>query len=327
MDIGRAPVWSEPGDVISIRLPIRPDRYRTRREAASEVALSIDDDLAVEVRSGLFAWLLVRMLPIPFPKNRSLLKMVRSLIIAAFIGFILVSASAAQPARTILAIGAHAGDAELTSGAILAGQARQGDRVVILHMTLGEGGNMQMTPEEYGEQKRREAIEAARVLGAEPIFAPYLDGQLPDDEDVRRYVANVIREVKPTHVITHWKESIHKDHARTHRIVADAVLLAALPGVELEHPSHRGVRLFYAENWEDPEGFMPYLYVDVSEVADVWEEAVTKYEFVGGDISSFPYLDYYRALMVKRGAEARRDRAVALDIDPMGKKQIIDGFR
>lgn len=250
--------------------------------------------------------------------------------LSAFLLLVLFSAPgvSSQPARTIMAIGAHAGDAELTSGAILALQAEAGDRVVILHMTLGEGGNPRMTPEAYARQKREEALEAARILGAEAIFAPYADGQLPDDEDVRRYVADVIRQVQPTHIITHWRESIHKDHARTHRIVTDAVLLAALPGVELDHPAHRGVRgVYYAENWEDPEDFSPYVYVDVTEVADRWDEAVSQYEFVRGDISAFPYLDYYRALMVTRGAEARRGRAVALDIDPMGKKQIIDGFR
>lgn len=238
------------------------------------------------------------------------------------------AALAQEPAvRTILAVGAHAGDVELTSGAILARQAALGDRIVILHLTLGEGGNPQMPPSEYAEQKRSEALEAARVLGADVMFGPYGDGQLPDDEEVRRYVANVIREVGPTHVITHWKESIHKDHARTHRIVSDAVLLAALPGVELSHPAHRGVRgIYYAENWEDADGFSPYVYVDVSDVAATWEEAVTQYEFVRGGISSFPYLDYYRALMATRGAEARRGRAVALDIDPMGKKRVLDSL-
>ena len=66
---------------------------------------------------------------------------------------------------TILAIGAHAGDVELTSGAVLAKQAMKGERVVILHLTLGERGNPKMTAEAYGEQKRREATEAAKALG------------------------------------------------------------------------------------------------------------------------------------------------------------------
>ena len=56
-------------------------------------------------------------------------------------------------AATILAIGAHAGDVELTSGAVLLHQHLRGDRIVILHLTLGEGGNPKMSPADYGAQK------------------------------------------------------------------------------------------------------------------------------------------------------------------------------
>ncbi len=232
-----------------------------------------------------------------------------------------------EPARTILAIGAHAGDIELTSGALLLKQSREGDRVVLLHLTLGEGGNPQLSPTAYGEQKRREALAAAEVIGAEVIFGPYRDGELPNDEAVRRYVADVIRQVKPTHLITHWERSIHKDHANAHAVVKDAVLLASLEGVVTEHPHHRGIRgIYYAENWEDTEGFQPYLYLDVTEEWDRWRELVMKYEFVRGGISTFPYLDYYDALAVVRGAEARRRRAVAFDIDALGKKRVLDSL-
>ena len=237
-------------------------------------------------------------------------------------------AQAVTPARTILAIGAHAGDAELTSGLLLAHQRRLGDRTVILHLTLGEGGNPKLSPDAYGEQKRREAQAVAATLGAEVLFAPYKDGQLPDDDATRRYVADVIRQVKPTHVLTHWGASIHKDHAATHRVVVDAVLLASLPGVVTEHPAWRGLRsVWYAENWEDADGFRPYVYVGVSpEDSTRWREAVSKYEFVGGKISSFAYLDYYSALMTVRGAESNRRRAVAFDIDQLGKRRVIDSL-
>jgi LmbE family N-acetylglucosaminyl deacetylase len=237
-------------------------------------------------------------------------------------------AQPSAPARTILAIGAHAGDAELTTGLLLAKQRRLGDRTVILHLTLGEGGNPKLTPEVYGEQKRREAQAVAAALGADVLFAPYKDGQLPDDDVARRYVADVIRQVRPTHILTHWGESIHKDHAAAHRIVVDAVLLASLPGVVTEHPAWRGVRaVWYAENWEDPDGFHPFVYVAVApEDSTRWREAVAKYEFVGGKISSFAYLDYYSALMTLRGAESRRGRAVSFEIDQIGKKRIIDSL-
>ena len=148
----------------------------------------------------------------------------------------------ASQQKTILAIGAHAGDMELTAGAVLIKQHKLGDRVVILQMTLGEGGNPRLPAAVYGAQKRREALAADSVIGAETIFAPYRDGEIPNDDAARKYVADVIRTVKPTYVITHWPHSIHKDHTNTSLIVQDAVLLASLEGVVTQHPAHRGVR-------------------------------------------------------------------------------------
>src|SRR5688572_1021071 len=150
--------------------------------------------------------------------------------------------SARRQPRTILAIGAHAGDMELTAGALLIKHRKLGDRVVILHMTLGEGGNRRLSPAVYGAQKRREALAADSVIGAEAIFAPYKDGELPNDEEARRYVADIIRQVKPSFIITHWQKSIHKDHSTTSLLVQDAVLVASLPGVVTGTPAHRGIR-------------------------------------------------------------------------------------
>jgi N-acetylglucosamine malate deacetylase 1 len=237
------------------------------------------------------------------------------------------STTAPLSPRVILAIGAHAGDMELTAGQLLIHQHKRGDRVVILQMTLGEGGNSKMTPAAYGAQKRREALAADSVIGAETIFAPYKDGEIPNDEAVRRYVADIIRQVKPTYVVTHWQKSIHKDHSITSAIVQDAVLLASLEGVQTGHPAHRGLRgIYYADNWEDGEDFLPYVYVDASDDMVQWRDAVTRYEFVRGGISSFRYLDYYDALSVVRGAIAGKQRAVAFDIDSFGKRRVLDAL-
>lgn len=235
--------------------------------------------------------------------------------------------AAATPARTILAIGAHAGDMELTSGAVLLGAHLRGDRVVILHMTLGEGGNPRLSPAAYGDQKRREALQVGAALGAEVLFAPYRDGEVPNDEEVRRYVADVIRQVKPTQIITHWKESMHKDHARTSAVVRDAVLLASLAGVVTAHAAHRGVRsVWYAENWEDAPGFVPFVYVKVSESLPAWREAVTGYEFARGVTSGFPYIEYYTALATVRGAVVFKGQAVAFAVEPEGQRRALDSL-
>jgi LmbE family N-acetylglucosaminyl deacetylase len=235
--------------------------------------------------------------------------------------------AASAPVRTVLAVGAHAGDAELTSGLLLARQHMRGDRTVILHLTLGEGGNPKLSPEAYGAQKRREALAVGAALGAEVLFGPYRDGEVPNDDAARRFVADVIRRVKPTYVITHWRESLHKDHAAAHAVVRDAILLASLAGVVTDQPPHRGIRgVWYAENWEDADDFRPYVYVDVTGALDRWRGAVSKYEFVGGGISGFRYLDYYTALATVRGAEARKTHAIAFDVESYAKRRVIDSL-
>jgi LmbE family N-acetylglucosaminyl deacetylase len=231
------------------------------------------------------------------------------------------------PRRTVLAIGAHAGDMELTCGAVLLDAHRRGDRVVVLHLTLGEGGNPKLSPAEYGAQKRREALAVGQALGAEVRFAPYRDGELPNDEATRRYVADVIRDVKPTIVLTHWRESIHRDHATTSAVTQDAVLLASLAGVQTAHPAWRGVRtVWYTDNWEDATGFVPYVYVGVSGAVPAWKAAVEQYEFARGVTSGFPYVDYYTALATVRGAIARKGQAVAFAVDPGSQRRVLDSL-
>lgn len=227
--------------------------------------------------------------------------------------------------QTILAIGAHAADMDLTAGALLAHQHKLGDRVVLLHMTLGEAGNPHMSPQQYAQQKRREAEAAAKDLGAEVIIGPYPDAMLPNDEEARRYVADIIRQVKPTYVITHWKNSFHKDHRNTHMIVVDAVLMAGLEAVKTAHPPYSGVReIYYAENWEDDEGFQPYVYVDTSDVFEQWKKAVREYQMVRGGVSPFHYFQYYTSLEQMRGALIGKQCAVAMDVDQSAKRVVLE---
>jgi LmbE family N-acetylglucosaminyl deacetylase len=247
------------------------------------------------------------------------------LLVACFFGCALLQDAPAQQPRTILAIGAHAGDAELTSGPLLAAERARGSRVIILDLTLGEKGHPTLTAEQYAAQKRREAERVAQVIGAELEIGPWKDAEIPNDENARKWVAALIRRVRPNLVLTHWKKSLHRDHATTSAIVQDAVLLAALPGVSgVEGQPHRGVSIWYAENWEDAEDFKPYIYMGVDTASWTrWKEAVSNFAFARG-ATGFPYIDYYDALGRVRGIEARKPRAVAFEIEPYGKRRVLD---
>lgn len=210
---------------------------------------------------------------------------------------------------TILAIGGHVGDMELTAGGALATHSLRGDHIVTLALTAGEkGAPAGRDIADYRKQKVQEAETFAKMLGGRAIVLDYPDGSLPDNDEVRFQVCDVIREVKPQAVITHWKNSMHKDHQNTHKIVVDARFYASLGSFERELPSHFANRLYFAENWEDSVGFRPFVYMDTTEGYELWKKAAATHWFVTGS-TSFPYLEYYDHLSRVRGIERRTGRA------------------
>ncbi len=73
--------------------------------------------------------------------------------------------------KTIMAIGGHVGDMELTAGGVLASAALRGDKIITVALTGGERGNPKdKTVEEYRVQKIEEANKFAKELEVRPLF-------------------------------------------------------------------------------------------------------------------------------------------------------------
>jgi N-acetylglucosamine malate deacetylase 1 len=212
----------------------------------------------------------------------------------------------------LMVIGAHAGDAENMAGALVLKHTRAGCRASVVHMTLGEAGHPTMTPDAYAVQRREEVAASARLMGAEAVVLPYRDGELPASEEVKRSVCDLIREMRPTVILTHWRGSIHKDHIATHDIVRDAVFYAALSTVQGSRLAHRVHGLYFPENWEDMEDWRADLYIDVGDVWDAYLEVLRSHALMRGSVSSFRYLEYYDALGTVRGCLGGSHKAVAL---------------
>lgn len=229
--------------------------------------------------------------------------------------------------EVIMAIGGHVGDAELTSGGVLASMALQGHKIITVALTGGERGNPpHLSVTEYRKQKEREAAEFASMLNGEAVVLPYRDGELPDDQKVRFELCDIIRKYKPNVLLTHWKNSIHRDHMITHKIVKDAQFYAGLASIERELPAHYAAGPYYAENWEDATDFVPYTYVEVTpEGYELWQRAIQKHWFAVNS-TSFKYMDYYSHLMIVRGHLARKAYAEAFAVDEEQKKIVWKSF-
>jgi LmbE family N-acetylglucosaminyl deacetylase len=202
--------------------------------------------------------------------------------------------------KSLLVVGAHAFDAEVIAGPLAATAAKRGLAVTFLHLTMGEQGHTSLAPKAYAEQKRAEAGRFCAKLGISWRELGYPDAFLPDTDEVALEIADVIRELKPDTIVTHWQGSWHKDHRAAANATKTAMLYAALPTLERAHPAFSPGLLLFGENWEDDEGFVASELVDVSEGFDTWRDAITEYELARG-LSSFPYVDYYSALYRMRG--------------------------
>lgn len=219
----------------------------------------------------------------------------------------------------ILAIGGHAGDMDLTAGAVIAKYTQEGHRATFLHLTPGEKGHPRLTPVEYGKQKIEEARRFAEIVGADVRFMSYKDAELPVNDEVKYQVADIIREIKPDMIITHWKGSIHKDHSNTYDIVNDARFYAGLKTIERDLPAHWVSKVYYADNWEDPYDYHPEVFIDIPEEAyETWVKAMSVYAYARGETYGFPFIDYYKALTIVRGAPVNLKRAQAFAV-PRGE--------
>jgi N-acetylglucosamine malate deacetylase 1 len=172
-------------------------------------------------------------------------------------------------------------------------------------MTLGERGHrVTGRTDAYADQKKAEAERSASLLGARVRMLEYGDTRLPNDDETKLAICDLLRELRPDLVFTHWQGSWHKDHRNAHELVMDGCFYAALPGVQRSHPAWAVSRVMFPENWEDPVDFRPQHYEDISDTYERWVEALDAYALSRENLAAFPYRDFYTSLARVRGCQA-----------------------
>src|SRR4051812_18764025 len=226
----------------------------------------------------------------------------------------------------IMAIAAHPGDALFTMGATVAAHIQHGGSGVFVNLSLGERGHPTMERAEYGELQRLATDRAAAILGAESVFVPYPDAEIPATEEAALAVCDCIRRHKPDILLTHWKGSWHKDHRNTFQIVRDAIFYAELRSLAREFPAVAAPRVYFAENWEDAEEFQFDILLDTTAVHEGWMNACAVFPMWRGETGLIRYNDYYSSLARMRGCLAGFDWAVGLMSDPEQRLKKIRSF-
>ncbi len=179
----------------------------------------------------------------------------------------------------VLAICAHPDDSELICGGTLARSVALGRSAGIIAVTGGELGSRGSV-----DLRAQESAAAAKVLGLsfhETLGLP--DGAVLNTPETRAQLAVLIRQAKPSVVITHWLKGRHPDHAVTAQLVRDACFVAGLKNIESAVPPHRPRKILHALSFrEDNE--KPTFVVDVSDSFEKKLEAVRCYASQFSDV-------------------------------------------
>jgi len=150
-----------------------------------------------------------------------------------------------------------------------------GWQIHYLNVASGNLGSMQLPPAETARVRRREAKNAARLLGA--TWHPPICDDLEvfyDDRTLRR-VAAVVRDVDPAIILTHSPQDYMEDHTNTARLAVTAAFARSAPNYRTtpaRQPVPTEVTIYHAS----PHGLcdqlrrrlLPGAFVDTTSVHD-----------------------------------------------------------
>jgi LmbE family N-acetylglucosaminyl deacetylase len=149
----------------------------------------------------------------------------------------------------VLVFHAHPDDAEMLAGGTLVLLANAGHDITIATMTPGDCGAADKPPEEIAAVRRREATQAAALVGARYLCAEFRDLAVFNDDASRRRVVEILRRTQPELVLAASPTDYMCDHETASALVRDCLFAAPAPNY-----------LTHAPNAAAPLPHIPHLY-------------------------------------------------------------------
>jgi LmbE family N-acetylglucosaminyl deacetylase len=137
-----------------------------------------------------------------------------------------------EPLDRVMVIAAHPDDPEFGCAGTIVKWAQAGKEITYVLLTSGDKGSHDpdLRPGRLAAVREEEQRAAAKDLGVEQvIFLRYPDGLLVNNLELRRQLANVIRQHRPHILLTidPWRRyQLHPDHRAAGQAALDAIYAA-----------------------------------------------------------------------------------------------------
>lgn len=174
---------------------------------------------------------------------------------------------------SVLAIAAHPDDIEFVMLGTLLKLVEAGWQVHYFNLANGCFGSMHLAPEACSAVRLQEAQAAAELIPA-TFYAPICnDLEIFYDRATLARVAAVVRQAKPSIVLTHALSDYMEDHQNTARLAVTAAFCRGMPHYPCDPPTPffaGDIAVYHAQPHgnRDPMGnvVVPTTFVDVSDV-------------------------------------------------------------
>jgi LmbE family N-acetylglucosaminyl deacetylase len=131
--------------------------------------------------------------------------------------------------RSAIAIAAHPDDIEFTMAGTLCLLRQAGFRTHYVNIATGSCGSLIHRPAALRRIRRRESMRSAKILGAEFHESRVDDLEILYSLPLLRWLTGLIREVKPSIILTHSPQDYMEDHTNTCRLTVTAAFARGIP--------------------------------------------------------------------------------------------------
>ena len=173
--------------------------------------------------------------------------------------------------ENILVLCAHPDDEVFGIGGTIAKYVREGRKVTTVVFSYGEMAMPWLKPEEVRKIRKKETLEASKILGTKTFFLGLKEGKIDKMSRKKRdFVESLVKKLSPSKIFTHAPDDPHFDHRAVHVVVMDMLKSIGFKG---------DIYLFDVWNILTlKKRHVPKLYVNITKEFKLKLEATKKFE-------------------------------------------------